>query len=177
MAALAVRLMRIVYRRMKPDDRAFVVNSWLRSFRRAPSAGLIAMGRWSAVMVPEIEDILDRPRVRVLVAADPTATDHVADLFGHLVWEDDEHGGLPLVYYCYVKHAYRGSGLARGLMNKAGIDPTSAFPYVCQTQAVSYLRDAGKLPHARWRPLLGRSNERNQHEREEREDRREADQA
>lgn len=160
--------MKLVYRPMRPEDKMFVVASWLASFRRSMHAGMIAMDDWSAVMVPQIDRVLARPRVRVLVAADPTETDRVADLFGYLVWEERPGQPVPLVYYCYIKHAYRRSGLARGLMKAARIDTTKPFDYVCQTQAVGYLRDAGKLAHARWRPMLGRySNERQIQEHED----------
>lgn len=166
--------MRLVVRKMRPEDRDFVIGTWLHSYRRAPAAGLIAMDDWQAVMSPQLGKILDRPRVHVLVVADgDRGGAELADLFGHLVFEDLVGQPLPLVYFAYVKHAYRRSGLARSLMRAAGIDPTSAFPYVCETKAVQYLREAGKLPRARWCPLLGRQpnqpNQEREHERREQE--------
>lgn len=171
---------------MQPEDRDFVVATWCASFRRSAYAGLVAMDDWFDVMTPQLEKIIDRPRVHVLVIADPTETDRIADLFGHLVWEDgvqeveravvgstltikrpqpDPHL-LPLVYFCYVKQDYRGHGFARGLMRAAAIDPSKPFNYVCQTHASTSMREKGKLPSANWRPLLGRyTNERKQHER------------
>jgi GNAT superfamily N-acetyltransferase len=165
--------MRIVIRRMRPEDRAFVVSSWVASFRRSPHAGMISMESWRDVMTAEVERVLARPRVKVLVVSDADAVDHLADLIGHLVWQEPSTAAEPpLVFFTYVKHGYRGNGFARRLFRVAGIDPTSPFNYVCQTRAAASLAEAGKLPRARWRPLLGRSNERSpQHEREDREDR------
>ncbi len=128
---------------------------------------MIDMDDWSDVMVPQIEKRLDNPRNQVLVVADPTSTDNIANLFGHLVWRPAEGDMPPLIYFCYVKKDHRGNGFARGLLKAAGIDPTGPYNYVCRTYALIGLYDAGKMPRASWRPLLGRQ----EYERKEQDER------
>ncbi len=101
----------------------------------------------------QIGRILDRPRTQAWLVADADVTDGVADLIGHLVYEDDP---VPLVYFCYVKHDWRGNGFARGLLRAAEIDIARPFNYVCHTYMTDNLLKAGKMRHANWRPLLGR---------------------
>lgn len=163
---------------MQPEDRTFVLSTWLSAFRRSPSAGLVARSRWRDVMWPELEATLSRDGVRILVVKDLDAPSGEADLFGHLVWEPDAlrargTTGMALVYFCFVKKDARGNGLARGLFAAAGIDPRGKFLYACQTPAVMALREAGKLRRADWRPHLGRlePHERIQDEHRDREER------
>jgi len=153
--------MRLTIRPMAPTDRNFVIESWISSYRRSPHSGLIPMAMWHEVMAPIITRIIDRPDVRTIVAADADATDHTADLFGWMTWMPREHP--PLVFFTYVKHAARydiqsrtGARIATRLFRHAQIDPRAPFNYVCNTHVVGTLAAAGKIPKAKWRPLLGR---------------------
>lgn len=154
--------MRLIVRPMVADDRKFVVESWISSYRRSPHAGIISMGDWHGMMTVAVNKIVDHRDVRVLVAADAEAVDHVADLLGWIV-HMPQPTGPSLVFYVYVKHAYRfdrasrtGPRIATRLFRAAGIDPRSSFPYACNTHVVGEIAAAGKLPKARWCPLLGR---------------------
>ena len=169
--------MRVVYRRARDaDDRNFAAITWRASFRRSPYGGLTQMSRWVESTDADIALILAKPRVNIMIAADPDAKGRDADLFGHIVWEAPRQTGAlidlgtpPLIYFLYVKHDYRGNGFARGLMRAAGIDAVKPYNFVCRTHAADSLRDAGKMPRARWRPLLGRVTEgaRDEHARDE----------
>jgi hypothetical protein len=180
--------MRITYRAAQPADRSFIAASWSTSCSRPPAAGLVDPAAWRTAVWSSVPAILDRPGVRALVAADPTETDRVADLFGFLVWEPDavtmtvdrrsqqpvyrraageKSSALPLVWYCYVKHGYRydrasmhNARIASGLFARAGIDQRAPFPFVCHTRFVDRLRDAGKVAAAQWRPELALDNPR-----------------
>lgn len=141
-------------------DRLFVVDSWVASFRDAFTAGLIQVEDWYAVMIPQINKVLDKPDVRTVVASMP-GVDRVADLLGFVVAEPE--GPVPLVYYVFVKEHYRrggrgriwgGPGVGRGLFGAIGVDPARPFNYVCSTPMCRTLER--KIPMARWRPLLGR---------------------
>jgi hypothetical protein len=153
-----------------PCDLAFVAASWSGAWHQPPEASLVTTVAWRAAVWASVPAIVARPDVRVLVAADGDAADHVADLFGWLAWSE-RPGTAPAVLFCYVKSAYRfdphtrtGPGIARRLFERARIDPRAAFAYVCLTGHARRLRDAGKLPHAKWRPDLGRpAHERTPH--------------
>ena len=152
--------MRVVYRPMRPDERGFVISSWLLSYRKSMSAGIVPMDRWWEIMEPVVARYLARSRV--IVAADPTETTRTADLFGHVVYETPP-GRLPFVWYVYVKHDYRRNGLARGLLRTAGITVDTPIHYGCRTPVLTRLHEAGKLPRAEWRPLLGRVTQEETH--------------
>lgn len=153
--------MNVLYRDATPADRHFVVSSWTQSYRTAFTAGMIQDDDWYRVMDPQVMKALERPDVRTVVACSSTATDHIADLFGFITVDTEERP--PLVYYCYVKEAYRragngrlwdGPGLARQLFAAVGVDPAQPFHYVCSTPSVRTLQR--KIALSRWRPLFGR---------------------
>jgi hypothetical protein len=174
--------MKLAIRPADAGDRAFIAASWSTSAGRpAQVVGILTRDAWRTAVWSSVPEVLDRPGVRALVAADPTEDTRRADLFGFLVWEPAAcavtpdprtrqpvyrraaAGPLPLVWFCYVKAGYRfdrasthNARIASGLFRAAGIDPRSPFPYVCDTRFVGRLRDAGKLPAAQWRPELGR---------------------
>lgn len=136
-------------------DRFFVVSSWTQSFRTANTAGFIQAEDWYRVMDEQVAKAMARPDVRTLVAAEGDG------LYGFITADTEERP--PLVYYVYVKEAYRrgghgrlwdGPGLARQLFAAIGIDPTRPFHFVCSTPMVRTLER--KIPLAAWKPLWGR---------------------
>jgi hypothetical protein len=142
----------IGHRPAADHDRAFVVDSWIDSYRTAHTAGMIGMSRWRMVMWPEVERVLDRPGTETIVAYETTETDHVADLYGFICVDTSDEP--PIVFYCYVKQPYRQSGVARSLFKAAGVDPDLHFVYACRTGMVARLR--GKIPCAKFNPLSAR---------------------
>lgn len=158
---------------MGPHDRHLVVSAWTQSYRTAHTAGMIQDEDWYRVMDEQVAKALDRPDVRTIVAYNPAETDHIADLYGFITADTNE--SPPLVYYCYVKQAYRrggngrlwsGPGLARQLFAAMGVDPEMPFHYVCSTPMVRKLDR--KIPLSKWTPLYGRfpkSERRNRYER------------
>lgn len=146
--------MKLHTRIMQPADRKFVISSWSSALRRSPWGGMVSAENWEKTMPAELEVILARPRVHVLVLADENVTDAVGDLIGYLVF--DISAATPLIYFCYVKQGYREKGFARRLFRDATIDFNGKFNYVCKTYIINELMEAGKLRRATWRPLLGR---------------------
>lgn len=144
--------MSIGHREALPADHRFVVKSWVASYRDSDSAGLIAVGDWYAVMVPQVTAAMSRPDVRTVLAYETTNDDPGSNAYGFIVADTAER--RPLVYYLYVKQPYRRSGVARGLFAAVGVDPGLPFDFVCMTEVVSTLRR--KIPMARWTPRAGR---------------------
>lgn len=152
MGKVAGQLSAIAYRRATREDMAFVVDSFLESFRTAHSAGLICMDDWRVVMTRQLSLLLARTGVEIHVAYHPGDTDHVADLFGWIAVERAEP--TPFVLYCYVKQSYRRMGIGRALLSAAGLEPTGSWEYAAKTGIVTKL--ATKMPNARWDPLRAR---------------------
>lgn len=139
----------IAYRKAIAADMPFVVDSFLESFRTAHAAGLIVMSDWKAVMRRQLALMFQRPGTEVWVAYRPG--EDVADLYG---WLGLQKADRPLIFYCYVKQAYRRLGIARGLFAAAGVDPVGDFDYAAKTAVVTHL--ASKMPRAKWNPLRAR---------------------
>jgi len=153
--------MTVAYRPAEQRDRDFVVSSWSSSYRTSYVAGLISMDSWADVMHRQLANVLDRPDVRTVVAVD---TEDRAFLYGFLTADttpqveqlsDNKHRTWPaMLYYVFVKAAYRRSGIARGLFDAAELDPRSQFLYACKTPLAGRL--VNKIPLAKWNPLVAR---------------------
>jgi hypothetical protein len=143
-----------------PNERRFLIDAWVGSYRDSYSAGIIHASDWYAVMIPTVERILNLPDVVTIVAYLPGAPAG-ADLIGFAV--ADVKRDPKLVYYVFVKlHYRRGArigivpGVARQLLDSIGVDAEQPFNYVCETLAVIKLRAMNKIPFAKWKPTLGR---------------------
>ncbi len=142
----------IAYRLASPADRAFIVSGWSCSYKESHSAGMIADERWAPVMHVEINATLDRPDVSTIVAYDPDEAPGLADLFGFIVADPN----IPIVWYCYVKQAYRLLGIARGLYAAMGIDPMRPHYWVCKTADAARLKASLRVPFGNHEPGFGR---------------------
>lgn len=142
----------IAHRPADVGDHRFIVSSWVTSYRDADTSGFIQVEDWHALMYPQIEKALARPDVVATVAYETSDPDRGADLYGFIVADVTERPAL--VYYLYVKQAYRRSGIARGLFEAIGVDPARPFHYVCSTPMASLLQR--KIPMSRWMPRLGK---------------------
>lgn len=139
----------IAYRPAELDDAQFIVSAWCRSFKASRSAGMIAAEDWEAVMHRQVQKVVARPEVRTIVAfenTDPTF------LYGFIAGDTTDRP--PVVFFCYVKEAFRRAGYARGLFAALGVDPTRRFAYTCWTPILHKL--ATKVPFAKHDPNLAR---------------------
>lgn len=148
----------ISYRPATDDDLHFIVSSWTQSYRDANTAGFIQIEDWYEIMDAQVAKALKRPDVRSIVACSSVDS---TQIHGFITADTEE--SPPLVYYVYVKKAYRrggrgrmwpGNGVARGLFAAMGINPAMPFFYVCETAAVVKLKR--KIPIAKHMPNYGR---------------------
>lgn len=129
-------------------ERNFVLGGWSASFKHSREAGLIVASDWDDVMHVQLAKICARPECRVLVAHG-----QVADSFlGFIAGEPSE----AVVYYCFVKEAYRRRGIARALFEALGVDPAKPFLYPALTRALADPALRNKIPLARRDPAVGR---------------------
>lgn len=135
--------MTIAHRAALPSDRQFIVSTWSSSFKKSHSAGIIQADDWAEIMRPQIEKALDRPDARAVVAYEKDDPDF---FYGFIA--GDTSDDTPVVFYVYVKEAYRREGIASGLFAALGVDPARRFVYVCKTGIVAEL--SSKIPCARF---------------------------
>lgn len=141
--------MTIAYRPAEIDDAMFVVSTWSRGFKESRSAGMIADEDWPQVMHPQIQKVLARPGVQTVIAYENTDPSF---LYGWICGTPDT--SPPVVFFCYVKEAYRRAGYARGLFAELGIDPTQRFRYTCWTPVIPKLQH--EIPLAKHDPGYAR---------------------
>ena len=99
-------------RPLRESERPFVLSSWLRSYRNAPTMRLVDNATYYAKQAELILAVLDASRTTV--AADPE-DDTV--IWGFIVVEYD------VCHYAYVKHLMRRNGIAREMWLAAGSPP------------------------------------------------------
>lgn len=134
-----------------PDDRPFIVDTLLESFRKSFAAGPLPPDIYRPAYRRAINRILDRPTERTLVLE----TEGV--LIGWISYE--RRTPVHLLHYCYTKKDYRREGVARELMRKAGIDPKQPFYVTFWSPKTDELRDAGAWSGARWNPAIVRKGD------------------
>ncbi len=144
-----------------PDDRKFMISTWLDATKMTHSCGLIQMDDFYTVMWPQYEKALARDGMRSVIAyekrdpaflygfiaADP-GDQKVPNKDGSFRWWQG------LVLFCFVKQNYRREGIARQLFAEAGITPALPFLYACNTPQASRLEE--KFPLAKFNPLAAR---------------------
>jgi GNAT superfamily N-acetyltransferase len=112
-------------REMVPDDEGLVMDSWLRSFRPSWFAGPLPNDLYYDIYRPIIRDrVRARSGARVLVATDTEDT----AILGWMCFE-----GNDVVHYIYVKDLFRKKGVARALIQSAGLG--DAVRYTFRTKA------------------------------------------
>jgi GNAT superfamily N-acetyltransferase len=123
----------VVFRESKPEDRAFIYSSWLRSYRDSEFARSLSTDIYFHGHRQVLERILDR--ATTIVACDPEDPDHI---YG---WLCHEMGYPPILHYVYVKHPYRGMGLGKQLF--AAFDQGGKFDYTHQGRLSEKLKERG----------------------------------
>lgn len=137
-------------------DRAFIVSSWVSSYKSSHFAGILANEDYAGVMYPTIERVLDRPETLSLLACDPDDS----NLFlGHIVAEIDprenrrhQRWDMPILHFVYVKKYERGKGTARALLDAVGIDPQGYFVFTCKTGVVKCIQGGCQCDECLARP-------------------------
>jgi GNAT superfamily N-acetyltransferase len=145
--------MTLAFREATDADRRFIVDSWVSSYQHAHQAGMIAVEDWFGVMIPQVERLLGRRDVRTVVAFEDSVGP-AADIYGYCC--ADAKRRIPVVFYVFIKEAYRGAGYARALLVASDIHPRRSFHYACKTEVVTHLVESRKIPFAKFRPELGR---------------------
>lgn len=95
-------------REFREEDKAFIADSWKKSFRWSPCSKWISNGAYYGEMNKRVDDLLSRGRT--LVACNPVSDDHIV---GWVCVEGD------VVHYLYVKTPMRGNGYAKELLRSA----------------------------------------------------------
>jgi GNAT superfamily N-acetyltransferase len=99
----------------KPDDMAFVIDAWRRSYEDAPAVRGAEREWYRIEMTRAIRRLCDKAEVRV--ACDPEDED---TMVGFVAFTGDE------LHYAYTKKDFRGMGVSRQLLE--GV-PITAYTF------------------------------------------------
>ena len=132
-------------RSLATDDRSFLLHSWLRSYRNGPFTRLIPNNLYYEAYHSVLEGLL--ASADIFIACDP---DSPRRIFGYLV--TGFAGEAPVLFYVYVKQAYRGFGIARQLLAAARFDVAKPFFFPFLSPQARSL--AQHFPQAVFNPFL-----------------------
>lgn len=102
----------VAYRRSRDEDRAFVLSTWLRSYKARGMAYGVDSASYYAGQRVVAERLLDALGATVACADDD---DDV--IYGWIVSDGQ------IVHYAYIKRELRHCGLEECLLSEAGVDP------------------------------------------------------
>lgn len=144
--------MSLIIRPEDPSERRYVDSTWIRSFMSSHDAGPMVKDRAWEGYNETIARLRALPTWRCAVAARASVPDH---LIGFIAWEpggNHKHPGVtrhatnprwtertlvtcqhPALFYVYVEQPQRGDGVARALLEHAGIDPRRQFCFQFRT--------------------------------------------
>lgn len=106
---LKVKSSDICVRPLNPEkDLNFVLSSWLQSYRKSEFAHSIPDQIYYPRHQMIIAQILKHPSNSITILADPETPDQI---LGYIVYNTKE----PIVFFTYIKHAFRGYGLGQYL--------------------------------------------------------------
>lgn len=142
------------YRLARESDLAFVYDNWLDSWRLAHAAGTVPMATYRDVYSDAIRRLLARPTCDVIVAYAPGEASGIVDLDGFICSEHTSRG--PVIHYVCVRQSQRRQGIARGLVDAAGIDRAEFFTYTHRTPVIDRIRARGSLGFGDYDPLAAR---------------------
>ncbi len=97
-------------RRATDGDVPFIFNSWLKSYRNSWFAKLVL----NPIYFDQHHKILERlaKTSEILVACN---NEDIGQIYGYICAEKID--GVFVLHYCYVKHTFRGMGIAKELLN------------------------------------------------------------
>jgi GNAT superfamily N-acetyltransferase len=124
------------YRSYHEDDRNFILNSWLKSYKDSMVCKEIPSEIYYETQRELVSKVLDG--AQVLVACSPESDKQI---FGYIAYE---HPGL--IHYIYVKFPYRKFGIGTSLMEQSEV----VAPYI----STHLPRKHKKAPEVIYNPYL-----------------------
>lgn len=141
----------IIVRDERPEDRNFILSSWLRTYRRfSPFTRNIS----SPIFYEWHEKVIKRLFQRGAVAHVAALKDDDMVVLGYLVIEGvDQLAGInPIIHFALVKEAFHNAGVMRTLLYAARIDLKEPTEYTHHTYDIEPI--LGKYPKLRYNPYL-----------------------
>jgi GNAT superfamily N-acetyltransferase len=94
------------------SDEAFLYSTWMKSYKESGWGRAIPAPIYNIEQRHRIDRLLAREDTWIVVAANSDTPEHI---YGWMVGE-----GNNTIHYIYVKHPYRGAGVANKLISQLG---------------------------------------------------------
>jgi hypothetical protein len=106
----------VLYRTATPEDVPFVMDSWMKSWRKSPWAGCIPNNRYYDVTRDGIEQLIARGAT-LEIACNPT---NPKQIFGWVCRElTTDDPAVCVIHYCYVKDPFLRMGVGETLVARS----------------------------------------------------------
>lgn len=125
----------VEFRPVKPEDMSLVMDSWLKSFRGSPWAGVVTNHTYYDIYRVTIEQLLARG-AKLLIAHVPGKPDMI---MGYLCYEELKNDETA-VHYLYVKDPYRRRQIAARLIKQVHKDNEKPLFYTFKTSYSKHFR-------------------------------------
>ncbi len=137
----------VLIRPMVPGDIDRILREWLNSFRNSPWAGVVPNNLYKRVMSETVRQLLARG-ARVDVACYADKPEMIVGFSCTELTPRDK-----ILHYVFVRSYYRNNGIARALLDQAGLSRGGPFVYTFRTP------DSRHFPGGRHMPELARRRE------------------
>lgn len=139
------------------DDEGFVIQTWLKSYRKGSDfARKIHPKLYFIFHHPVVEAIWQHPATKKLIACDPEAesviygylvyTKHPRDFFDR--WKIEAR---PVVHYVYTKEAFQHMRVCSRLFEASKLDPTRLYITHLTRDKVDTNQESPRYGDLRWR--------------------------
>ena len=123
------------FRPVNPDELSFVLDSWLKSYRGSPWAGVLRNNRYFEETRGTIEDLLARG-AKLWACVVPIPETEKERIVGFICYE--AKSGQVCIHYVYVKDPYRRLGIAKALVSQATAEARQVF-YTFRTRSSKFV--------------------------------------
>ncbi len=124
----------LAFRQAGEQDISFLFNSWMTSYRQAPSLQRVAQPFYFNGQHKLIERILAQAQVLLVVDKDTPN-----NIYSYIVYERVE--GVFVLHYAYTKQTFRKLNLFRKLLAEAGHTQEVAGLYTHESKISKYVGD------------------------------------
>lgn len=139
----------VLQRYAEKSDLSFIFSSWLKSFRGSPLAASVENAAYFDGHHRLIEGVLRHARVLCAVSSEDPS-----QIYGWVCYEIPNAPTPPVVHYVYVKHSFRGFGIAKRLLARAAPD-AFVFTHMPAEGRTTTITAKGKYnPYAAFKGML-----------------------
>jgi GNAT superfamily N-acetyltransferase len=124
-------VIQVAFRPYRPStDIGFLFAAWIGSYKTSDWAGVVCDHVTYAIHKATINQLLARG-MKVVMAVNPDDEDQI---LGFVAYEVG-----PVLHFCFVKDVFRRQGVAKQLLEAAGIDRTGPVFHTFRTDDARYL--------------------------------------